>query len=1120
MPLNNAYLPKVDGLQTETSPISADPRSLTDCLNIVSDSDDVIESRHGHPSVVVGSPTLYSQSTPVDLYTYRNEDSKVFVAVYKDNNLKYRFITITQEGEEISETSSKSAERFIAPGIEAVRTNSINPKPIAFSHDERLLFLTDHGLYFRNFSTPGQGDALKVDFPQINSVDISSEFLDEGDYGVENTHWLASFQQVNVKLVFEIEAKEGTKGERRLISAPSRAYEARNFTLNSSEDGTRTSNNIVKISNLTLSHIPAGTSVYLKIYRTLQFDLTELPITEYKLAIEPIKLNGTSVPDIYLTANDDLVAGLEPLYNDTSQGGSFVTNHLPLPAKNVSMFQNYYVYSNLTVPLTTKVGLKSLPIEGSTLTLRLSGAAGVPEIQKTITFKTSGAVAPYEINIPSNASSLSSDYLAEPNDLTFRGTRAAPNLNVKVRIVPGTGKGKVPPYAEISSYKPINPKDANATIRVTPKANFDINRFKSPGIAAICDSAGKIGLLFSYSNYRVVSSSSGFIDFEGGVSIGKNVPSTLTGTYMYAIEAENINTAVTLDNSTVKVSGLSLYLGDGGTYLSLLPCDTAYKYPVASPAVDGNKLFDHTLVNSEPTGDLLVNPYYIGDLFKPAGKLLDEMSIKISEAFRTVINTTSAIVSARGGDDIDSGVITLEVLDNRYEKIEFKASSDVYEPPISTTGYETFSETEKIVSGFVISKQNNPELIPYGGVGVNVAGAYYPPKVGDPNKAIVASATTRDSIFLLKEDGVARVSIFPGALLATVETVYMIDNTVFCQSAGSVQNIEDTVVFLAQDGIYGITGTSVTKFSKNIENELKTAINQCRFNKKLEDIRSFGNQSKGLYGICIPLSESEHVTYVLNTGTLRWFKWSNSFKGAVTDIDGRLTTLVGNASDNYIRQDRFTEGQPRNPLDQYDDKIDLSSASRYFGPSDLTRIYSQDGIGTRFLRFGPHQVYYKRSTGELIKVEVDIGRDEYIPELIRPSEIVVTFPDFVPTHSPGDSLYIGVNSSMTFNPFIDRSASDLKMFSGFHIHVLENVKDLTCSFKTDARTTFSTVTKFSASPSDRTVYRCNIPLEAVRGRYIYRKIEHSHPFEIFMTSAQSIIFKNTGSTRVNKNPSQ
>ena len=1386
MPLNNAYLPKVDGLQTEASPISTDPRSLADCVDIISDVEDSIEARHGHPSVYfqnVYGP-FSSNQNPIDLYAYRNETEKVFVCLYKGTDNIYRYRQVLTPTEEIDENSNYEAIDII-DNKSITRLSPVNSKPTAFAHDERLLFLTDYGVFYNSYSNYFQTPE-KVDFPVIRTANVKSRWLPADtsftDAEQENRHWLVPGFQVNVKIVIEIDAKQTEKGERTLFSPPSKIYEVKNFNLSNIDNSKRTSNTLVRITGVRLSHIPANSDYTVKFYRTPQFPIGESPITEYFYAGEekqaqiqysgntlsttsdrmvgititpdgstvyvadesqefatlqqinilkynlstpfdlstatfggatnnkftslykpqydmcyksdgsslfrliddgtsmrvlehslstdydvttasssPIanKLIGTiselsgirqlpqgltfsndgkyfyvsgglagiydpagiaqftmsspwdistatytrfldlseidEVPDniqfnstgeyiillgsgtsnsqdalyileldvpwdiskasyiystaisgtsptcffnsmvlssngdylyicddtsekvyqynvndisgaVYLTANDDVVTTLEHLYNDTSQGGFSVTNHIPIPAKNVTEFLNYYIYSCITPPTISQFGLKQLPKDGDTLTLRLSGAAGVTAKEKTITFKNSAALTGFdEVEIAANATSLSSNYLTTENDLTFTGLRASEALDTFVRIVPGTGQGQVTPYGRITSYEGVLASGSNAVVRIVPNTEgFDINKFNQPGVAAIVSASGEIVLLFSYSNYRRVSASSGFIDFEGGVSVGKAMPSTkVTGTfYMYALNVENLETTLpTSAGVNTTTSNLSLYYGNGSSYLSLLPCKNSLPFPVASPSPVGTSSFGYS------GSDLVVNPFYTGLLNKPQGKLLDDMAIAIADSFQNLMNdSNSAIISCTGGESRENGVVNVEILDSTYEIIEFRRganSTDIYEPVIETTNTE-FARSEDEKSSFVISKQNNPELIPYGGTS-DIAGPYVTTKVGNPDKAIVACASTKDSVYFLKEDGIARLSLVPGALVPLVDSIFVFDNTTFCVSAGSIQNLQDSIVFLAQDGVYRLSGTSIQKLSMAIEREIKKAISECRAVGKQGDIRSFANDAKGLYGLTIPLTGANYITYVLSINTMKWSKWSNAWKGAVVDQDGRLTTHIGDATNNGLRQDKYTNGNPVNPVDQIDDNISLSG----FAPTDTDNVrnFAETGIGFACNRLGNKQVYYRQNDSTLTKVTVAIVDND---------EVNITFPSTPPTFNNGDSLVVGINVSLTFNPFTNGNPSDLKMFSGFHIHTVENVKDLKCSFRTEARNTFSTVTSFSVSPTDRNVYRCNIPLEAVRGRYLYRKIDHVRPFEIFTMPAQAIVFRDTGSTRVNK----
>lgn len=1194
MPLNPVYLPKVDGLQTETSNINSDPRSLADCTDVISNREDFLESRHGHPSAPVVTSV---NGSAVDLYAYRNTTNKVFVPMYKVSNV-YQFKAVSQTGEEITGGSTESSLQNIN-GISTTRTSQVNVKPTAFAHDERLLFLTDYGVYFRPYSIPGAAAAAKAEFPLIRTATVEALWRASSNYGgsdlkAENAHWLVPGFQVNVKIVFEIEAKEGNKGERRLASPTSRAYEVKNFNLTNNSTSTRTSNMLVKLSGITVSNIPAGHAVYMKVYRTPQFEIGTAAITQYFLAIEEKDITASIPSELYLTTNDDGIVQLEPLYNDPTQGGTSVTNHIPIPAKNVTQFRNYYIYSNLGLPTLTSFGIKDMPANNDVLTIKVSGASGVVDRTHQITFKTSGASSTVtsgpsstgEVNIPANATSLSNDYIATENDLTFQGKRSSSIIDRIARIYQGSSTGKVESYGKITKMQFMNKNGNNAVVRITADSiGFDINRFKQPGVAAIVNSTGQVQTLFSYSSYKRVASSIGFIDFEGAVSVGEPMPADQTATlYMYCINVENLETTIKTDaGADTTASNLDLYRADGSSYFSLLPCKNGLPFPVAKPAADSTgTVFKYsnsfvTLTNysyaiagtvvtvntSSPhsftagqsvmissstanidgvytlasasgstftfvknlggtaisstavsgftrlsaNNELLVNPEYVGLLTKPQGKLYDDLALAIAQNAQNGFNQTGAIIAFNGGDLIETGVVSAEILDYQYEKIEFQRTGvDAYEPPINSGSYTEFAISEKAVSAFIISKENNPELIPYSGIKTpTVAGPFNPPKVGDPNKAIVACASTKDSVYLLKEDGVARVFVGFGALVPTIDGINIFDNTTFCVSAGSVQVLNDSVLFLAQNGVHAISGNNIDKVSRQIETELKKAISQCRSASRLDDIRSFANSAKGLYGLYIPTGVTSYVTYVLNIATMRWTKWSNAFNGAVIDQDGRLTTLVTAATENYIRQDRYTNGDPRAEIDQIDDEFVLTGTGSDVG---LVRtISSQTGLGTQVLRFGSKQAYYKAGT-TLYPVTVAANGT---------NGAVITFQSTPPTYSASnDSVVVGVNMMLEFQPFTNNNPSTLKMFSGYHTHTEESVLDLAVSFRTEARSVFSTVKTFSTSPDNRTVYRCYIPLEATRGRFLYRKLTHVRPYQICAIPAQTIVHRETGSERVNK----
>lgn len=1207
MPLNPVYLPKVDGLQTETSNINSDPRSLADCIDAVSNREDFIESRHGHPVcklVNEGRISSFNDHTALGMYAFRNETQKVYVSIYKQTS-GFRFLWISQTAEEISPSSNVTSANITAYQI--TRSAQVNTNPIAFSHDQRLFFMTDNGLFYTKNTYQLNPIVSPVKFPLIRTASIYPEWRPSSSYpsplDAENAHWLVPGYQVNIKIIFEVEAKYTEDGERRLESPTSRIYEIRKINPQNTETLKRTSNMLVTISDLTVSSIPPSYRVVLKIYRTKQFKIGEDAITEYHLAHPEIVISNTTIVNpldpntfIRLTANDDFISLLEPLYNDTSQGGFGVTNHLPLPSKHVTPFRNYHIYSNISLPALTTIGLTQLPDDGDTLSVKLSRTDTLNDRSANITFTNSLTPSLGAVTIPSNSQNPDSPYLWTERDLSFRGIRpgltdTVSDLNVRLRIIPGSNQGQVEPYGKITKLESIQGATGSlnvATIRVYPDTSgFDAAKFISPGFAVIVTPTGRVVTFFKYDSIVNNITTTNYVDFTSAVTEAAIAPATITSTlYVYYIPGEQIK-------------ALPIYIGNSLSYLSFLPCKNQIKEYIASPQITETVAYryialsdslanvaytttattvtlnfstNHTLVNGEsyiiatgiaavdgtftitvtsPTQvtyvkagaassgvllggsatsvlqDLVINPFYVGLLNKPFSILLKDLAIGICDEFQRQFNSTSEDISFSSGGLDEPGVIVVESLNPDYEIISAKTSigaKSCYEPPL-TSNYTVLAKAEKASNAFIVGKLNRPEVVPVGSPALfDVSGPYSPARIGSPNKAIVACAATKDSVYMLKEDGIARVFLGFNTTIPIIDSITFFDATVFCNASGSVQTIRDSVIFLAQDGVYAVEGNSTTKLSRQIETELKKAISQCKNNLYLENIRSFVNPAKNLYGVCIPLTSTTYVTYVLNVGTMRWVKWSNQFNGAVVDLEGRLTTLCTSYEQslyaNYIRQDTYTNSDPRNELDQFDENYLLYSTSS--NDSGLERTLSRpagftEGLGDIFYRmryfdynsnqFKTKQVYYYDGTTYYKLASV---------QRINSSDLKLVFTTTPPIFSTSHRLIVGVNMMLEFQPFTNNNPSTLKMFSGFHVHTEESVLDLSVSFRTEARSTFSVVKTFSTSPDNRTVYRCYVPLEATRGRFLYRKLTHVRPYQICAIPAQTIVFRETGSERVQK----
>jgi hypothetical protein len=114
---------------------------------------------------------------------------------------------------------------------------------------------------------------------------------------------------------------------------------------------------------------------------------------------------------------------------------------------------------------------------------------------------------------------------------------------------------------------------------------------------------------------------------------------------------------------------------------------------------------------------------------------------------------------------------------------------------------------------------------------------------------------------------------------------------------------------------------------------------------------------------------------------------------------------------------------------------------------------------------------------------------------------------------------VGVPVKITFNPESGQQPDSNKVFQEYMIHTETNNKLLAMNFKTDSRASFladDRVFEYDVNAGNRTVYRTYIPVQAARGRYLIRQVKHDVPLEKLIITGQTIVMRDTGSPRVQK----
>jgi len=217
-----------------------------------------------------------------------------------------------------------------------------------------------------------------------------------------------------------------------------------------------------------------------------------------------------------------------------------------------------------------------------------------------------------------------------------------------------------------------------------------------------------------------------------------------------------------------------------------------------------------------------------------------------------------------------------------------------FSPEIPSSGTSFSSTNEAAVNRILVSKVDQPEAVPI----LNIL------RVGSKNKAILRIIALRDSVFVLKEDGLYRIT---GETISDYR-IALFDRTTLLVAEDSAVNFNNQVFAYTDQGNAAISDSGVAIMSRAIESDL--------LNLTAEQFTNFGTtfgisyESDRKYIISTVTDDSDtHPTqmYVYNSITNTYTRWELEMTcGLVSDRDGKLYLGPADATDKYIRQERKT----------------------------------------------------------------------------------------------------------------------------------------------------------------------------------------------------------------------
>lgn len=220
------------------------------------------------------------------------------------------------------------------------------------------------------------------------------------------------------------------------------------------------------------------------------------------------------------------------------------------------------------------------------------------------------------------------------------------------------------------------------------------------------------------------------------------------------------------------------------------------------------------------------------------------------------------------------------------------ADGSAWSPALPTSGISVISTNNKYLNGLMYSKAGQPDSVP----SQNLIFA------GSANKAILRTIPVRNSLFILKEDGVFRCTGVPGNF--SIDTI---DDTIIILAPESAAKLSNQVFCLTTQGVVAVSDNGGPVLSRPIENlllELQgnglSAFENYSFGVAYESERQFC-----LWTISSPSDTNATQAYIYNTFTKTWTRSTRQqTHGIVTPVTFDNKMYLVNPNSNKISVER------------------------------------------------------------------------------------------------------------------------------------------------------------------------------------------------------------------------
>lgn len=292
------------------------------------------------------------------------------------------------------------------------------------------------------------------------------------------------------------------------------------------------------------------------------------------------------------------------------------------------------------------------------------------------------------------------------------------------------------------------------------------------------------------------------------------------------------------------------------------------------------------------------------------GTNIDDTSKNLVSCINQYSSNTSIYAYYPVGYNDLPGLIFLQA--RTYTVAQFHLTSSagsVFQPSIPTSGTTYASSNDSLPNSVYVSKLNEPEAVPL----VNQI------FIGGGDKAIYRVIALRDSVVVMKQDGIFRITGTTPSQL----TVTPFDTTIILIAPDSAYTLNNNIFAMTSQMVVAISESGVNIESRNIEGTL-LEISTLTYFPTATFALSY--ESEREYLLCLPSSNSDQTAmqiYVYNWLTQAWTHWLISATAGMVSFqpDNKLY-LTPSYNTNFLYQEVKTYNP--NGFDFADDRYPVT----------------------------------------------------------------------------------------------------------------------------------------------------------------------------------------------------